>query len=123
MAEAEAETIARVRLRLEESLPQRDTILVAEQEGIILGYAAVRWFPGLILPGPDAYLSELFLLPDSTGHGIGSQLLTHLRAEARERKATRLWCINFKARPSYQRSYYRKSGWDEQDIAVFFTKL
>lgn len=112
-------TCQRVRDRLEASIPTHDQILVARDDDRILGYGAVRWLPNLILRGPDGYLSELFLHPDARGRGVGTALLDAFRAEARRRGADRLWCINFRERESYQRGFYRKSGWTERDIAVF----
>jgi len=123
IAESMEFTTQRVASRLQEAIPERDTILVAEVNNTVVAYGAVRWFPGLILPGPDAYLSELFVLPEFRGMQIGSQILAKLRAEASSRKATRLWCINFRERDSYKRAYYKKSGWEEKDIAVFFQQI
>lgn len=117
--EPEKGTAARLRKRLKEALPTHDTILVALEMGKIVGYGAVRWMPNLILKGPDGYLSELFLRPEATGKGIGTRILERFDEEAKRRGAERLWCINLRDRESYSRSYYRKQGWEERDIAVF----
>lgn len=119
MAEPEAQTTARLTERLERSIPSHDTILVALDQGLVVGYGAVRWMPNLILKRVDGYLSELFLRPEATGKGIGTRLLDRFDEEAHRRGAERLWCINLRDRESYHRSYYRKAGWDERDIAVF----
>lgn len=112
-------TCQRVRERLESSIPSHDQVLVAVENDRVIGYGAVRWMPNLILRGPDGYLSELFLFPEARGKGVGPLLLDTFRAEAKHRQAERLWCINFRERDSYQRGFYRKSGWTERDIAVF----
>lgn len=117
------ETAIRTSERLQNVISERDTIYVATQGDTILGYGAVRWFQGFILPGPEAYLSELFVLPEFRGQKVGSHLLAKLRQDAIDRGCTRLWCINLRSRDSYQRGYYRKSGWEEKDIAVFFDSL
>jgi ribosomal protein S18 acetylase RimI-like enzyme len=118
-----AETASRTRERIQSILPDRDSVYVAVLNNQIVGYGAVRWFNGFILPGVDAYLSELFVMPEFRSQKIGSQLLEALRQDAIVRGATRLWCINLRSRESYQRGYYRKSGWEEKDIAVFFDAL
>jgi len=112
-------TQARLRERLERSLPSHDTVLVALEGDVVVGYGAVRWMPNLILRETDGYLSELFLRPEVTGRGIGSRILERFDEEAGRRGAERLWCINLRDRESYGRSYYAKAGWEERDIAVF----
>jgi len=43
------------------------TTLVAETaDGSIAGYCAVHWLHELFMPGPESYLSELFLRPEAT---------------------------------------------------------
>jgi len=112
-------TVGRLRERLEQAIPSHDTILVALETAKVVGYGAVRWMPNLILKGTDGYLSELFLRPETTGKGVGTRILERFDEEAQRRGAERLWCINLRDRESYQRSYYRKQGWEERDIAVF----
>lgn len=108
------------------------TILVAERRqapahgdlspgpGQVVGYVAVHWFPHL-LRGNDGYVSELFLLPTETGHGIGTLLLDRVYAIARERGCTQLILMNRRIRESYRRSFYVKRGWEEQADAAFFS--
>lgn len=117
------ETAERTAERLRVNDPKYDSVYVAIQYGQVVGYGAVRWLNGLILPGPDAYLSELFVVPEFRSRKIGSTILAKLREEAIDRGSTRLWCINLRTRDSYQRGYYKKSGWEEKDIAVFFDAL
>lgn len=117
------ETAERTAERLRENDPKHDTVYVAINDGQVVGYGAVRWLNGLILPGPDAYLSELFVSPEFRSKKIGSALLAKLRKDAINRGSIRLWCINLRARDSYQRGYYKKSGWEEKDIAIFFDIL
>ena len=46
------------------------TTLVAESaDGALLGYCNVHWLAALFLPGPEGYLSELFLCPSLAGRG------------------------------------------------------
>ena len=117
------ETAARTAKRLEAMDADHETVYVAALGNQLIAYGAVRWLHSFILPGPDAYLSELFVLPEHRSQHIGSQLLAKLHEEAKERGSTRLWCINLRTRESYQRGYYKKCGWEEKDIAVFFNYL
>jgi GNAT superfamily N-acetyltransferase len=59
------------------------SVYVAEADGEILGYAAVHWLPYLFLPGPEGYVSELFVSDAARGQGIGTALLAELEGEAR----------------------------------------
>jgi GNAT superfamily N-acetyltransferase len=86
----------------------------------ILGYCAVHWLPYLVLPGPEGYVSELFLRESSRGLGIGGQLLERVKAEARERGCSRLMLLNLRDRESYKRGFYRKRGWQERPEAINF---
>ncbi len=97
------------------------TLLVAAgDEGQLLGYAAVHWIPDLFLPGPEGYLSELFVDPDARGLGIGGALLDAIVSKARDRGCSRLQLINFRHRESYVRGFYAKHGWEERPTAANF---
>jgi GNAT superfamily N-acetyltransferase len=87
---------------------------VAEAGGRVIGYVAVHWMPYFLLPGPEGYISELFLREESRGQGIGSQLLEGVKEEARARGCYRLNLENRRDRESYQREFYRKRGWEER---------
>ena len=120
------ETLVEIKERLESSLRESThTILVAEQQDAvgtpsIVGYTAVHWYPHLML-GSDGYISELFVLPAATGHGIGTRLLRTVENYAQERKCTRLLLMNRRTRESYSRRFYAKRGWEEQKDAAFFS--
>ena len=95
-----------------------------EQDGEILGYAAVHWLPYLLLKAPEGYVSELFVTAQSRGKGVGAALLQKIRAEATERGCSRLTLINIRTRESYQRQFYKKQGWIERpDDARFVLNL
>jgi GNAT superfamily N-acetyltransferase len=97
------------------------TTLVAESaNGALLGYCNVHWLAALFLPGPEGYLSELFLLPVARGQGIGRAFLHRVVAEAEVRGAYRLTLLNGKHRESYDRGFYTKNGWEERDLMANF---
>lgn len=97
---------------------ESQTVLVATVDGRLVGYAAVHWFPNLLI-GPEGYLSELFIMEAHRSVGIGSGLLAAIEDEARERGCTRLMLFNRRARESYTRGFYQRNGWVErEDIAL-----
>ncbi len=88
--------------------------------GEIAGYANVHWLPYLFLPGPEGYVSELFVAEAARGQGIGSALLDAVQDEARRRGCARLSLLNMRGRESYARGFYAKAGWTERDDAANF---
>lgn len=108
---------ASVQAHLEVSTATADcTTLVAEvPDGTIVGYCAVHWLHELFMPGPEGYLSELFLRPEARGNGLGTTLLDRVVAEAEERGAYRLMLLNGRHRESYERGFYAKQGWEERE--------
>jgi GNAT superfamily N-acetyltransferase len=91
-----------------------------DETGEVLGYVSVHWLAYLFLPGPEGYVSELFLRPSARGQGLGSSLLETVRTEAQERGVYRLSLLNNKSRESYERGFYQKNGWEERPIMSNF---
>jgi GNAT superfamily N-acetyltransferase len=116
-AESTAETEARVTEHLRTCLADDShSVLVAEGPGsAVLGYVAVHWLPYLMLPGPEGYISELFVAESARGAGLGSKLLEVVKDMAIGRGCSRLMLVNRKARESYQRGFYRELGWEERE--------
>ena len=97
------------------------SIYVADGAGAqLLGYVSVHWLPCLFLPGPEGYVSELFIAEAARGEGTGTALLQVVKEEARERGCTRLSLLNIRDRESYQRGFYAKDGWEERPDAANF---
>lgn len=93
---------------------QSHSIYVAEEDGNVVGYAAVHWLPYLFFAGAEGYVSELFIHETARGKGIGTQLLAAVKEEAGERGCARLMLINSRDRESYMRKFYEKQGWKER---------
>jgi GNAT superfamily N-acetyltransferase len=98
---------------------------VAENEQQqVVGYISVHYLPYFFLPGPEGYISELFISLKARGQGVGTALLEHLIAEARKRGCVRLTLINSRTRDSYKRKFYEKHGWRERtEVAAFVLPL
>jgi GNAT superfamily N-acetyltransferase len=97
------------------------SIYVAEDgQGSVLGYGAVHWLPYLILPGPEGYISELFVRGSARGQGIGGRLLQTIQSEAQKLGCARLMLLNRRSRESYQRQFYLKHGWEERSEMADF---
>ncbi len=101
---------------------ENQTVLVATVDGRVVGYAAVHWFPNLLI-GPEGYPSELFILEAHRSQGIGSSLLGAIEDEAKERGCTRLMLFNRRVRESYTRGFYQRNGWEERsDLALMMRR-
>lgn len=122
--DAEPAQVTRDRIAAHLALCRADDshlVLVAQTaQDEIAGYCAVHWLPYLILPGPEGYVSELFVSERFRGQGIGSALLEAVKQHARERGCMRLMLINMRKRESYQRGFYAKQGWEERPDAANF---
>jgi len=101
------------------------TTLVAEKgPGRLLGYAMVHWSPCLFLPGPEGFVSELFVTDHARGKGVGGLLLKEVERLARQKGCSRLSLLNARHRDSYKRGFYAKQGWRERaEIANFVLYL
>jgi GNAT superfamily N-acetyltransferase len=77
-----------------------------------------------MLPGPELYLSELFVREAWRGAGIGRGLLEGVSSFAVTEGCSRLMLVTGKDRDSYVRDFYQKNGWVERPyIANFVTPL
>jgi GNAT superfamily N-acetyltransferase len=111
----------RVRSELELCLADGShSVYVAQFGDRIVGYVSVHWIPYLFMPGPEGYVSELFVRDGERGQSVGTQLLQVITAEARSRGCSRLALTNLRHRESYQRHFYTKAGWTERSDAAQF---
>lgn len=97
--------------------------LVAEDGGgQLLGYAAIHFLPYLMMPGPEAYVSELFVMANARGRGVGQSMLRHLEGLAKERGCCRMMLFTGRDRESYEREFYKKQGWQERPVVANFVR-
>jgi len=100
-------------------LSSRDrSILLIEQENRILGLLSFSIIDVLRLGGPKMTVEELIVLPESTGNGLGKQLVNEAITIARSRGVKRVELTTSKIRESYERSFYTKSGLAEINAAL-----
>jgi GNAT superfamily N-acetyltransferase len=72
------------------------------------------------MPGPEGFVTELFVKSSARGYGVGAALLEAVIAEGKRRGCTRLSLLNNRHRESYQRGFYHKQGWQERGDLVNF---
>ncbi len=65
-------------------------LLVAEEEGAIVGVLAASWQRAIHVPGRYATIQDLWVDPDWRSRGIGAALVDALAARAREQGVVRL---------------------------------
>ena len=114
-ATAETETRVEKHLRLCVTDDSHSVLVAEDAGGAVLGYVAVHWLPYLMLPGPEGYVSELFVAEAARSMGAGTKLLEAVKEMAVSRGCFRLMLVNRKSRQSYERGFYRKLGWDERE--------
>lgn len=83
-------------------------ILTADQAAV--GYFVMTWGYDLEWDGRDAFLTELFLLPEARGRGFGGVAMAHVESVARDHGARALHLMvrdeNVVARRLYARQGY-----------------
>jgi len=111
-----SEATAHVEAHLAECLADESHAIYVgvDENANLAGYVSVHWLAYLFLPGPEGYISELFVRPGARGQGIGAALLEAVKQDASERGCHRLSLLNNKKRESYERSFYKKNGWEER---------
>ncbi len=101
---------------------ERQTLLVAELDGAVVGYAHVHWVSALFLPGPEGYVTELFVGRAARRHGCGSALLEKIHTIALQHQAARLFLVNGRQSEAYVRGFYSKHGFSEADHLASFRR-
>ena len=101
---------------------ERSLYLAADEDGACLGYILVHWIPFPMIRGHEGYISDLRVLEGRRGGGLGSQLVSMVETEARERGCCRLILNNPKINESYQRAFYKKREFAERDNFANFVK-
>ena len=123
-AVAEPDALVRQRVRDEihaAEAAERDIFVAEHPERGVLGFATVDWTRDLRL-GPGGLLSDLFVHSGARGEGAGSALLERVEREARRRGCARLVLHTGRSGEAYERGFYRKKGFVEEDALATFTR-
>ena len=79
--------------QLRESLAtsgSRETVLVAEDAGMVVGFACLQIHHSVCYDAPWTEITELYVTPDSRGRGVGRALVRELDIRARAMGASEL---------------------------------
>ncbi|WP_300758949.1 GNAT family N-acetyltransferase [Janthinobacterium sp.] len=87
------------------SVTQDETILVAERDGVVIGFAAVY-----ARDSPDNFLHHLYIHPAASGQGAGTLLLAAVVAQYGPTLSLKVQVSNVRAR-----RFYARAGWVEDD--------
>lgn len=80
------------------------------------GFAELRFRPSLYTGALDAYLEELYVVPDRRGEGIGRTLLEAAMDEARVRRAAHI-DLNTSTNDVAARALYESAGFTNREGA------
>lgn len=84
-------------------------VVIAELDGTAAGFALYFTSFSTFLGRPGLYLEDLFVRPESRGHGVGKALLEHLARTALERDYGRLeWSVLDWNQPAIE--FYERLG-------------
>ena len=97
-------------------------IWLAERDGKPLGYGVLCFGWSLEFHGKDAFVDEIFLVPESRGTGLGRRLLGHLEARARERGVATLH-LEVERENRRALAIYRTAGFVDHDRFLLSKRL
>lgn len=103
---------AAVPARLERLQIVGDRVVVAEQDGAVVGLAQLHVSPSLEYERPAAKLAALVVDSAHQGEGIGRALVAELEAEARARRCGAFF-LTTAARRDDAHAFYRRIGFEE----------
>jgi ribosomal protein S18 acetylase RimI-like enzyme len=104
-----------------ETIAERAAPLIESGEVTVLfagkgpdGFAELRFRPSLYTGALDAYLEELYVVPERRGHGVGRALLEAAMEHARERGAARI-DLNTSVDDVAARALYEGAGFTNRE--------
>lgn len=96
-----------------------EQILLAEVDGLVVGFAALRIVPYVLYSAPHGELTELFVQESYRRLGVGRTLLLLAEAIAKKKGVTELLILTDASNQAAQ-SFYKSMGYYDGEIA--FTK-
>ena len=78
----------------------------------------------LLFAGSEMLISEVFVMEEARGEGVGSSLIEAMETEAVKQRCFRISVLNSRERESYKRGFYPSMGYEEREgTAVFIKRL
>ena len=99
-------------------------LLVAERNKAVVGYIHGEIVTYLLFAGSEMLISEVFVMEQARGQGVGRSLIEVMEAEAVKQRCFRISVLNSRERESYKRGFYPSIGYEERaGTAVFVKRL
>lgn len=99
-------------------------LLVAECNKNVVGYIHGEIVKYLLFAGSEMLISEVFVMENMRGKGVGKALIDTMETEAVKQRCFRITVLNSRERESYKRGFYPSMGYEErQGTAVFIKRL
>jgi len=117
-----------VAARLKELIDQGDVVslLARTEAGEAVGVAVMRVQPSLWSQAQEAYLAELYVVPNRRGQGFGRELITEAMRVARERGADYAFLITSEEDQLAQRLYeaagFRKTEGEDGPLMIAYER-
>ncbi len=112
-----------LRQRLESLITEENALLlVAELDGRVVGYIHGEIVTYLLFAGREMLVSEVFVMEQARGQGVGTALMAAIEAEAIQQRCFRISVLNSRDRESYKRGFYPGLGYEERLQTANFTK-
>lgn len=109
--------------RLETLITEDSTLLlVAEVDGEVVGYIHGQMVVYLLFAGREMLISEVFVVEEARGKGVGKALIAAIEREAVKQRCFRISVLNGRERESYKRGFYPSLGYQERPQTANFTK-
>jgi predicted N-acetyltransferase YhbS len=97
-------------------------LLVAESSGQVVGYIHGEILTYLLFAGREMLITEVFVMEQARGRGVGKALIGAIEAAAVKEKCFRISVLNSRERESYKRAFYPSLGYEERPHTANFTK-
>lgn len=114
-----------LRQRLSALINEENALLfVAECNKNVVGYIHGEIVKYLLFAGSEMLISEVFVMENMRGKGVGKALIDTMETEAVKQRCFRITVLNSRERESYKRGFYPSMGYEErQGTAVFIKRL
>jgi len=112
-----------LRERLEQLIGEENALLLVAESGTnVVGYIHGEIVTYLLFAGREMLVSEVFVVEEARGQGVGTALMSAMEAEAVKRRCFRISVLNSRERESYKRGFYPGRGYEERAHVAHFTK-